>query len=519
MSTIIMTKPITKSKRKSGSALQTESGGNGDQVNALQGLNQREDNTKKEQRNKTPEISQKSTSPSKKGVTIEEVQTKLSSLLPSTSSSTSSPSIFTKPLSSNVESGVKSKVPQASKKKSAKSEENIKRQRVVNSPNTKSRNPQEKIVASPAICVAASKSLPKKGKGKGKGKDSEEDSLQKTIPSSHRLNENDLSIFHLPITTSTPPSNSSPPKLTQLLSNPPPKGQSQSKKHHALTLTTSLPLPHPLPHPLSLAPPSPSLIPVAPKLLKRFYEALILLTVFGSNRGSRILEEETPTDGFDDEILDIDMNTSALEANRNQEMDEMSRTKLRRSFTRHLAYLCDYEKGGDSTTAIALQQLDKGGIVYHVAWNKYSRPERGVEFLKMVLGLLGCAGYDGIKDFEKNREDIEHKIFELSVKYAEKRIFSYASFLVRDIKFVLGKWKMVREDNQDEGRKLHMHYVSSYLTKSTLQIPRLTFTHGFKDFSLSPIIHLNSVVSATKHVQQRHKNLHTSKYSSNSALH
>lgn len=137
-------------------------------------------------------------------------------------------------------------------------------------------------------------------------------------------------------------------------------------------------------------------------------------------------------------------------------MDEISRTKLRRSFTRHLAYLCDYEKGGDSTTAIALQQIE-GGIVYHVAWNKISRPENGVEFLRKVLGLLRCAGCDVIRDSEEKRKEIVDKIFDLSVKYAEKRISSYASFLARDIRFLLGEWKMDGEDNQDEDISTHLH--------------------------------------------------------------
>ncbi|TGO46961.1 hypothetical protein BOTNAR_0554g00080 [Botryotinia narcissicola] len=394
-----MTKSVTKSKSTSECVLQTKLSGNGDQVTALHGLNQQGGNAK-EQRKKAPATVQKGTSSLKKGVTIEEVQTKLSSVLPSTSLSTSSPPIVTKPLFSNIERGAKSKVSQASKNNLAKGEENKKRQPIVNSPNTRSRNSQEKDVASPAICVIPSKSLPKKGKGK----DPEEHCIQRTIPGPHRLSENNLSISHLP-TASTPPFISSPPKSTQLLSKPPPKGQSQSKKHRTLTLTTSLPPP--------LTSPPPSLIPVAPKLLKRFYEALILLTVFGSNRGPRILEEESPTDTFDDEILDIDVNISALDVNKKHEMDEMSRTKLRRSFTRHLAYLCDYEKGGDSTTAIALQQMNTRGIVYHVAWNRCSRPERGVEFLKKMLGLLGGAGYDWIEDFEKKREEIEARIFEL----------------------------------------------------------------------------------------------------------
>ncbi|KAF7899778.1 hypothetical protein EAF00_004114 [Botryotinia globosa] len=501
-----MTKSVTKSKSTSECALQTGLGRDGDQVTALHGLNQQGSNAK-EQRKKAPANGQTRTSSLRKGVTIEEVQTKLSSLLPSTSLSTSSPPIVTKPLSSNVESGVKSKVFQASKNKLAKGEENIRRQPIVNSPNTRSRNSQQKNVASPAICVIPSKSLPKKGKSKGKGKNPEEHCIQRTIPGPPRLSENNLSISHL-LTASTPPFITSPPKSTQLLSKPPPKGQSQSKKHRTLTLTTSLPPPLSLSLPLTSPPPS--LIPVAPKLLKRFYEALILLTVFGSNRGSRILEEESPTDTFDDEILDVDVNLSALDVNKKHEMDEMSRTKLRRSFTRYLAYLCDYEKGGDSTTAIALQQMNTGGIVYHVAWNRCSRPERGVEFLKKVLGLLGCAGYDGIQDFEKKREEIEDRIFELSVKHAEKRISSYASFWARDIKFVLGEWKIIREDKQDKESSTHLHtWLQGLLSLTEYPSQLCRFCHKTCTTVSQEFTHLQLLIKlgspfATRFTQIRH---------------
>ncbi|KAF7933095.1 uncharacterized protein EAE97_008862 [Botrytis byssoidea] len=492
-----MTKSVTKSKSTSECVSQTGLSGSGDQVTALHGLNQQGGNAK-EQRKKAPATGQKGTSFLKKGVTIEKVQTKLSSVLPSTSLSTSSSPIFTEPLFSNVERGAKSKVSQASKKKLAKGEKTIKRHPIVNSPNTRSRNSREKDVTSPAICVIPSKSLPKKGKSKGKGKDPEEHCIQRTIPGPHRLSENNLSISHL-LTASTPPFISSPPKSTQLLSKPPPKGQPQSKKHRTITLTTSLLPPLPLP----LTSPPPSLIPVAPKLLKRFYEALILLTVFGSNRGSRILEEESPTDTFDDEILDIDVN-------KKHEMDEMSRTKLRRSFTRHLAYLCDYEKGGDSTTAIALQQMNKGVIVYHVAWNRCSRPERGVEFLKKVLGLLGGAGYDWIKDFEKKREDIEARIFELSVKYAEKRISSYASFLARDIKFVLREWKTIREDKQDKESSTHLHaWLQGLLSLTRYPSQLCRFCHKTCTTVSQEFTHLQLLIKlgspfATRFTQIRH---------------
>lgn len=391
----------SKSKSTPEFALQTGLGGNGDQVAALQGLNRR-GNTEKEQGEKAPTIGPKNASPLKKGVAIEAFQTKLSSVLPSSSSSTFFPPIITKTISPNIEVEAKSKIFQASKHKLGRSKENVQRQHIDNSPNDKARNSQEKNDASPAICVVDSKSFPNKGKGKEREKSQEENGIQDTIFNPHQLNENKLSIFHLPTTTSKTLSTSSPPKSAQLLSKSAPKGQSQSKKHHSPTLTTSLTVSLPLPLPLTL--PSPIFVPVAPKLLKRFYEALILLTVFGSNRGSRILEEEIPTDSLDDEALDIDISISVLDVNKKHEMNEISRTKLRRSFTRHLAYLCDYEKGGDSTTAIALQQIDMGGVVYHVAWNKISRPEKGVEFLRKVLGLLGCAACDGIKDSKEKKK-------------------------------------------------------------------------------------------------------------------
>lgn len=63
----------------------------------------------------------------------------------------------------------------------------------------------------------------------------------------------------------------------------------------------------------------------------------------------------------------------------------------------------------------------------------------------------------GSRILKKKRKEIEDKIFCLSVKYAEKRITSYASFSARDIRFVLAEWKMDGEDNQGEGRPFHMH--------------------------------------------------------------
>jgi hypothetical protein len=86
-------------------------------------------------------------------------------------------------------------------------------------------------------------------------------------------------------------------------------------------------------------------IDVRPKFLKRFYESLVILHVLGKNRGVHLKED-------DDELYEIDLTS----------------TKLRRAFVRNIAYLCDYQKGGDSMTAIALEQ-DSDEVVFWLAVN------------------------------------------------------------------------------------------------------------------------------------------------------
>ncbi|QSZ37139.1 hypothetical protein DSL72_009232 [Monilinia vaccinii-corymbosi] len=195
-----------------------------------------------------------------------------------------------------------------------------------------------------------------------------------------------------------------------------------------------------------------SLIPVAPKLYKRFYEALVLLTVFGKNRGEHTREEEFQSDHDEEWLLDPSCE-SLGPVSENTDL-----IKLRRSFTRHLAYLCDFEKGGASTTAIALQRMGTGEIIYHVASNKCSQPDQIIGFLEKVLDFLrGMLVAGKYVDGEKERGTIEEMIFELSINHAEKRISSYGKFLAENIDFVLEKWNArsggVKTGNEMSGEK------------------------------------------------------------------
>jgi hypothetical protein len=154
-------------------------------------------------------------------------------------------------------------------------------------------------------------------------------------------------------------------------------------------------------------------IPVKSNLSRRFYEALVLLAVLGQNRGDRI----------DEESFESEDDPSGLDIN-----------QLRRSFIRHLAYLCDYDKGGDQTTAIALEQTPQG-ITYWLASNKCPDPASGTKdkakvFLEDVLE--SAAGVQGSRVLE-----VESNLFEKSILFSSPRITYYSQCLRTEVEFVL----------------------------------------------------------------------------------
>ncbi|KAA8567874.1 hypothetical protein EYC84_008323 [Monilinia fructicola] len=369
------------------------------------------------------------------GASIDAIILRLSSLR---SANYDSSPVAAKTISYKVGNETKDKQPQASKQKPGGGE--LKKTSSPNaiSPNNKSMNSQKKKtdISSSSMFVVESMSQPKSGKGKRSG--SESITIPITIqsppttegipiPTSRKSNKKQRSMSQPLITPS------SPKKSFQSLSKSAPNSPAQPKKYPTLSIA-----------------PGTSLIPVAPKLSKRFYEALVLLTVFGKNRGEHTREEEFQSDQDEDELIDASCESlGPVSQNTNQ-------MKLRRSFTRHLAYLCDFDKGGASTTAIALQLTDKREVIYHVASNKCSQPDRIVEFLGEVLGLLESVSMTGKHEGERERDNIEKMVFLLSIKHAEKRISYYGKFLVENIDFVLKKWDF-KPGDLETGRGVQLH--------------------------------------------------------------
>ena len=91
-----------------------------------------------------------------------------------------------------------------------------------------------------------------------------------------------------------------------------------------------------------------------------------MLSVLGRSRGVRISEEPFHhSSAFGDE-----------------------KGTLRRLFIRSLAYLCDSDKGGRTTTAIALQQVSNRSVVFWIASNSHwsgSTMDRPKKFIQDVI--------------------------------------------------------------------------------------------------------------------------------------
>lgn len=142
---------------------------------------------------------------------------------------------------------------------------------------------------------------------------------------------------------------------------------------------------------------------LSPKLLHRFYEPLGLLFALGKARGERT-HKTLPS--F-------------------EQADSLTAQQLRRQFLDELAFLCDYKKGGDSCTAIALGQTPQG-YVFWVAANKC--PERLiVPFLANLLKILKRG--HGKRDSQLLIRDI----FRISVTFARGRIKTYAKYLLSNL--------------------------------------------------------------------------------------
>lgn len=132
------------------------------------------------------------------------------------------------------------------------------------------------------------------------------------------------------------------------------------------------------------------------RLGRRFYEPLVLLNLLDRNGEQRILNCPSEDD-----------------------ITPLSQTReLRRDFLRQLAYVCDYVKGGDTVTAIALQK-EPSNVTFWVASNK-NISKNTISFLRGILTTLQC-----ILSSEKDCSVIENEISQRCIAFNLKRLKEY----------------------------------------------------------------------------------------------
>ncbi|KIW03686.1 hypothetical protein, variant [Verruconis gallopava] len=140
------------------------------------------------------------------------------------------------------------------------------------------------------------------------------------------------------------------------------------------------------------------------RLLNRFYEPLVLLSVLGRTRGEH-LRANLP---------------------RGSNLDQWSIKHVRRLFLFKAAYLCDFRKGGDTVTAMAIEGRPEGKIIW-VASNTSPEPKI-IPFMQELLSRLSRA--------DETDADVERRVDDAAkfcIGFASHRIKNYASFICSKI--------------------------------------------------------------------------------------
>lgn len=149
-----------------------------------------------------------------------------------------------------------------------------------------------------------------------------------------------------------------------------------------------------------------------PKLIKRFYEPLRVLHGLGQTRGKHTVVP------------------------RSADPSDQSRRRL----LENLAYLCDYEKGGSSTAALALEGQDTGYVIW-IASNGASKLAKMQPFLESSIVNIR-------RVIRGSPEFTEVQFVKQCIDFATDRIKKEQGFLER---FIVGAIRSLSQPRSDAG--------------------------------------------------------------------
>ena len=153
--------------------------------------------------------------------------------------------------------------------------------------------------------------------------------------------------------------------------------------------------------------------------LHRFYEPLLLLHTLDRNGEQRI--SRCPSE--DPAVLNLQLR------------------EFRRVFLDQLAYVCDFVKGGDSVTAIAME-VQPSEVIFWVSSN-IGPSEKVIKYLQVLLHILRQ-----VASSAEDRISIETTIAEKCMDFNIKRIKAYRDFLKKPLASCL---KILTSSVESEG--------------------------------------------------------------------
>ncbi|KAF0644504.1 hypothetical protein FPSE5266_00887 [Fusarium pseudograminearum] len=117
----------------------------------------------------------------------------------------------------------------------------------------------------------------------------------------------------------------------------------------------------------------------------------------------------------------------------------------RRRFLKNLSYICDYRKGGDTTTSMALEDKQKS-VVFWVAANSTPN-DKAIAFLTEVLELLR----NGPKETETEQKALNGRLARICAEFAAPRLKKECKLLHRAARYCEKYLKLDTDTIQQPG--------------------------------------------------------------------
>ena len=177
--------------------------------------------------------------------------------------------------------------------------------------------------------------------------------------------------------------------------------------------------------------------------LSRFYEPLVLLYTLGSTRGEHTAAALSP----DENICELPLK------------------ELRRRFLSELAYVCDYDKGGDTATAIGLESTPQR-YVFWVGANTNPQ-KRIVPFLETLLAKLRDISTAATSKAPEEADNIAIEC----IKFGTPRINKYRQHLNPLLRRCQGNLaKSLSEESRFKGPILQLRTISNFIKIADIRL-------------------------------------------------